>query len=202
MRRWVRVLLWFAAFAGALGIGVFAGMHSNPFGPEVQGSSGPSIPPASSTPSLQRWRGVINSATSHDLYVGGSCTTDWKTTIRFTVDAGGSVKGDGTASREGDLSCSFENPQINADTYAVKVTGSYADGALTLRLTATSSSPSGTSDYGGFEHTLFAGARSVLTVDAFALKSRIDLQLPDAEARGTYLSSNVVKVSCLNCLGS
>jgi hypothetical protein len=203
MRRWVRILLWFCAFGGALAVGAFIGAHSNPFGPEVESSN--TLPPASTTttPSLLRWRGAIKSVTSHDLYVGGSCHTDWTTRIAFTVDAAGSVTGDGVASRVGDLMCDFDNPQINTESYTVKVSGVYADGALTLRLTSTASSPTGASDYGGFEQTLLAGPRSTLTVqvgDAAALKEKVPLSRVDAEARGTYRSSNVITLVCKDCM--
>ncbi len=207
MRRSLRVVLWIGAFGTALAIGAYLGAHSNPFGPEVQGSGPPSTVSPTGSPikqGPQRWRATMKSATYHQLYVGGRCDTSWKTTLTFTVDDLGSVSGKGTADRVGDLSCDFVNPQINTDSYTVRVAGSFADGALTLRLIETDSRPAGSSDYGGFEHTVFAGSRSEIVVqigDAAAAKTRVNLERIDAEARGTYYSSNVVAAHCRNCVG-
>jgi hypothetical protein len=198
----MRVVAWVAVFAGAAGIGAFIGAHSNPFPPEVQG------PPAATTSSPAgaapvRWRGTISSVTSHQLYVGGSCRTDWTTAITFTVDTNGAISGQGNAHLKGKLRCDFSTAQIDTDAFVVKVSGTLARAKASLHLTEIQRSPAGTSDLGGFASTVLTGAREVLTVPLDSASSgargRINLHRVDQEGRGTYSSSNVVRLTCVTC---
>ena len=198
----IRALMWFAAFAAAAGIGAFIGAHSNPFPPEVQGSAvaTPSVP-TSSAP--LRWKGTISSVSAHQLYVGGSCRTDWTTSITFTVDTDGTISGRGTAHLKGKLRCDFQTAQIDTDSFVVKVSGAIAGSKASLHLRAVERSPSGTSDLGGFASTVLTGARATLTVPldhtSTAARGRVNLHRVDQEARGTYTSSNVVRLTCVTC---
>lgn len=198
----IRVLVWIAVFAGAAGIGAFIGAHSNPFPPEVQG------PPAGTTasppgPTPLRWKGTISSVTSHQLYVGGSCRTDWTTAITFTVKADGTVSGQGRAHLKGKLRCDFSTAQIDTDAFELRVSGTLAGAKASLRLTEVQRSPAGTSDLGGFASTVLSGARAALTVplDATSTTARgtVDLHRVDQEGRGTFASANVVRLTCVTC---
>jgi hypothetical protein len=200
--RSVRILLWVAVFVGAAGIGAFIGAHSNPFPPEVQG------PPATtpSNPAVAkpiRWRGAISSVTAHQLYVGGSCRTDWTTALTFTVDTDGTISGQGRARLKGKLRCDFSTAQIDTRSFVVKVSGTLTGAKASLRLTEIQRSPAGTSDLGGFASTVLTGARSTLTVPldatSTAARGRVDLHRIDQEGRGTFSSSNLVRLTCLTC---
>jgi len=198
----MRVLIWVAVFAGAAGIGAFIGAHSNLFPPEVQSSAAASTPGPTAAASL-RWKGTISSVSAHQLYVGGSCRTDWTTAITFTVDTGGTISGQGKAHLKGKLRCDFPTAQIDTDSFVVKVTGVIDGAKASLHLTEVQRSPAGTSDLGGFASTVLTGARATLTVPldgaSTTARGRVNLHRVDREARGTYTSSNVVRLTCVTC---
>lgn len=200
--RFLRFLVWFAVFAGAAGIGAFIGAHSNPFPPEVQSSVAAS-PTGPTTSAPIRWKGTISSVSAHQLYVGGSCRTDWTTAITFTVGTDGTISGQGRAHLKGKLHCDFPTAQIDTSSFVVKVTGAIAGAKASLHLKEVQRSPAGTSDLGGFASTALTGARATLTVPldstSTAARGRVNLHRVDQEARGTYTSSNVVRLTCVTC---
>jgi hypothetical protein len=212
MPRPIKALLWTTAFLGAAGIGAFVAAHSNPFPPNVDGSGGvgPSVGltsgPAPASPS-QVWKGTITSTTSHRLYVGGSCQSDWRGTILLTVHDDASIRGVGTVRRVGPLRCDFSTDQAQIARFSLIAVGTATSRGFELHLTEAASTPSsGADDYGGFLRTVLRpGARSVLEVPAtaaLAAAGTIPMQVVDAEGRGRYVSRTRVRLGCQRRCGA
>jgi len=190
MPRALKALLWTLAFVGAAGIGAFVAAHSNPFPPSVDGGGTPTVALTSGPPSplSQVWKGTIESTTSHRLYVGGTCESDWRGTLLLTVHDDASVRGIGAVRRVGPLRCDFSTVQAQIARFTLLVTG------------AARTPSSGADDYGGFLRTVLRpGARSALMVPAtgpLAASGTIPMHLVDAEGRGTYVSRTRIRLGC------
>jgi hypothetical protein len=204
MPRPVRIALWSAAFVAAAGIGAFVAAHSNPFPPSVDGGGTPTValttgPPPSSPP--QVWSGTIESTTSHVLYVGGTCETDWRGTLLLTVHEDASVQGRGTVRRVGPLRCDFPTSQAQIARFTLVVTGNATSKGFELHLAEATRTPStGADDYGGFLRTVLRpGSRSTLSVPAtgtLKASGSVAMHVVDAEGRGTYTSRTRARVAC------
>src|SRR5438067_1360951 len=134
MNRALRALALLAAFATSAGIGAVIAAHSNPFSPNVPSSgalTGTTEPPSGRS---QRWIGTFRTSSYHELYVGGRCATDWTGRLSLRVGAGGGVSGDGSATREGALRCTFPVAQAQVRRFQLAVRGTVRDGRLLLRL--------------------------------------------------------------------
>jgi hypothetical protein len=204
MPRSLRVLLWVFAFTGAAGIGAFVAAHSNPFPPSVEATPPPSVAltsgPTPSTPS-QVWRGTISSTTSHQLYVGGSCDTNWRGTLTLVVRADASVRGVGSVRRVGALRCDFPTSQAQIASFQLVVAGTATAHGLQLHLAEAGRTPtSGADDYGGFLRTVLApGSRATFDLPAAArldAAGTVSLHRVDAEGRGMYVSHTRIRVGC------
>jgi hypothetical protein len=198
------------AFVGAAGVGAFVAAHSNPFPPSVDGGGTPSValtsgpPPASLS---QVWKGTIDSTTSHRLYVGGSCESDWRGTLLLTVHGDASVRGVGTVRRIGALRCDFSSAQAQIARLTLLVTGAATSKGFDLHLTEAARTPSsGADDYGGFLRTVLRpGSRSLLHVPATASLSAsgaFSMHLVDAEGRGIYVSRTRIHLGCARRCGA
>ena len=195
--------VWVAVFVGAAGVGAYIAAHSELFPPEVEPVGATGVSPSTSTeppaPDDPTWRGVIRSASSHELYVGGRCTTRWITKITFDALDNGRIVGDGTARLDGDRECTFPNAQVNAERIEVSVEGSWDDGGFHIRLRDGDRSPLGTADYGGFAPTVFddrPAAVMDVALDSDALASTtIEMERVDDQGRGRYRSTNRVSLA-------
>src|SRR5204862_1363454 len=106
----------------------------------------------------ERWQGLMISQTSQAYRSGGTCTTDWRTSLRLTLADGGSISGSGSARLTSGPNCPFVTGQPQLHGFDVKVTGSSHRSHLELHLTA---DPHGNGiDYGGFGE-VFGGGRSL-----------------------------------------
>jgi hypothetical protein len=209
MPRALKALLWTLAFVGAAGIGAFVAAHSNPFPPSVGGGGAPTVALTSGPPSplSQVWKGTIESTTSHRLYVGGICESDWRGTLLLTVRDDASVRGVGTIRRVGRLRCDFSTDQAQVARFTLLVTGRAMSKGFELHVTEAARTPSpGADDYGGFLHTVLRpGAKSVLLVPAtgpLAASGTIPMHLVDAEGRGTYVSRTRIRLGCRSRCGT
>lgn len=200
------MILWAAVFLGAAGVGAYVAAHTSLFPPDVGQATG--TDPSTSTPTDGQgdgdptWTGVIRSDTYHDLYVGGRCSTRWVTKLTFDVLDGGKIQGTGTARLASDRVCTFSNAQINVETIEVVVTGSWDPKGFRIRLGAGDRTPAGTTDYGGFESTVFAGGLgSEMTVpletDRLASAS-VRMEQEDEQGRGTVVSLNRVTLRAVD----
>lgn len=164
--------------------------------PSMSASSRPT--PASPKPKPERWTGAINSTSYHRLYVGGTCTTDWRTKLAFTVADDGTVVGAGTAklTSKGNP-CPFPIAQLQIQEFALKVTGEVRGGNIHLQLTGVSHRPSaGADDLGGFRATVLAGAKvSELLVhpdpNGRTASARLSITVPGPD-RDEFGSTNTV----------
>jgi hypothetical protein len=147
----------------------------------------------------QHWLGTIASTSEHRLYVGGTCVSDWRTRLVFTVTPTGRVTGSGSATlaSKGDP-CPFPVATRQIRGFGLRVTGTMRGGRLQIRLTETGSTPSaGADDLGGFRWTTLSTVLTVRTRAASAA-ARIELHAPDQD-RGDFGSVNVVRLRCRNC---
>ncbi len=203
MRLAVRIALWVLLLGGSAATGAFIAAHSNPLSPEVGNDTTPTV---SRPPKPDRWLGTIRSTSFHRLYVGGTCESDWTTTLRLTVSEGGAVSGKGKAllSSKGDP-CPFLVAQLQVRAFRVSVSGSVRGGEARLWLSELSHQPSaGAEDLGGFRETLFAGGKvSLLLVHLKGVGGTsgtatvsISVEGPD---RDTYGSTNVIDLQCTTC---
>jgi hypothetical protein len=145
-----------------------------------------------------RWGGTIVSRSSHRLYVGGTCTTDWRIELGFTVRTR-SVHGTGTAGLTSTgRPCPFPTAQLQIHRYRLMVSGHVRNGALELRLSDAGHSPSvGGVDLGGFEQTVLSTELRVRVKGSVA-HDRVSLQAPDHD-RGEFDSTSVVRLRCKGC---
>ena len=155
MRGWEKAALWTFILLVCAGVGAFVASRSNPFPPEVRGSS-PSVgeTPSPSIDGSVRWRLTMTSRTTHAYRVGGSCTSDWRMRTRIRVLPGGRVRGAGTARLVGAARCDFETVQVQAETVRIGIAGRRRGELLAVRLGVLDVSPRGAQDLGGFVGTI------------------------------------------------
>ena len=206
-----RIALWALLLGGSAATGAFVAAHTNPLPPQVDGGAVPSrtLSPHPSTvpkPKPGRWRGTMQSTSYHALYVGGTCETDWATTLAFTVAGDGSISGRARARLTSkDAPCPFAVAQIQIRSFALKVAGAIRGGNVHLQLTEVSHTPSaGAGDLGGFRRTVLSGEPvSILLVHlddpgGTSATARVLLKAfgPD---RDTFGSTNAIRLSCSRC---
>jgi hypothetical protein len=159
-------------------------------------SASPEVTPAEHA---QGWRGTIVSRSEHRLYVGGTCGSDWRTSLVFSIAADGAVSGRAVArlTSHGDP-CPFPTAQVQIREFDLEVEGRLRGRGLRIRLLEVDHSPTaGADDLGGLRVTTL-GTSLHLAVKAGGVHDRIALQAPDQD-RGTFSSTNIVDLSCRNC---
>lgn len=157
MRRGIRIAAWIAVFAACAGVGALIASRTDPFPPGVEdpGSRQPlSRPTSVPSPAETGYVATVSAATRHELYVGGSCATDWRIRLRFVLDDAAAVMGDGVAQLRGKLRCDFATAQAQARRIPLIVRGHLRGGLIELRVRATVMLPLGSNDYGGLVKTL------------------------------------------------
>jgi len=200
----LKAAAWAAVFLGAAGIGAYVAAHTELFPPAVEAAATVSSSPNASgtgTPGPQdpTWAGVIRSASYHDLYVGGRCTTDWVTRFTFDTLDNGKVVGSGTARLHGRRECTFPNAQVQVERISVAVAGDWDASGFSIRLNDVERTPKGTADYGGFAPTVFdEGPTAVMRVDMDgegSASATIQMEQVDDQGRGRYVSVNHVTLT-------
>jgi hypothetical protein len=198
VRRAVKVLIWVAAFAACAGIGAFVAAHTDPFPPGVEDPgavSPPSTTSSTPTPTGPQWSGGANALTRHDLFVGGSCASDWQLRLSFGVDAGGAVHGTGVAKLQGDLRCDFVTAQSEARSVELRVGGHQDGSLLRLTLTATVFAPTGSGDFGGLTHTLVRFLP--VPIQGTSAQAAGTVRTGDGD-RGAYVATYHVHLFCVS----
>jgi len=146
------------AMVAATGVGALIAAHSTERdAPSVGAPEGFTSPTGGGTPKPpeQRWNGVMVSRTSRGYRSGGTCTTDWRTTLSLTVDAAGSISGGGVAKLTSGPDCPFVTGQPQLRRFDMKVAGSSSGKVLDVHLVA---DPHGNGiDYGGFDEAFQDG---------------------------------------------
>jgi hypothetical protein len=152
-----------------------------------------------------RWTGSIVSSSYHRLYVGGTCTTDWRTSLAFEAAEDGAVTGTGTArlTSKGDP-CPFPVAQLQIVVFRLGVAGTIRGGDVRLLLSEVSHRPaSGATDLGGFQGTVLAGGKTSellvpLDPKGSAASAKLTITVPGPD-RDEYGSTSVVRVRCRSC---
>jgi hypothetical protein len=162
------------------------------------GPSGPSAPVSTPPAAVPTWTGTIVTRSDHRLYVGGTCSTDWKTTLSFTLE-GTTAAGTGVAVLTSKGSpCPFPVAQIQIRRFELAVSGELRAGVLELRISDVRHTPSaGADDLGGFRSTTLSRSLQ-LKVDGGGVRDRLTLQATDHD-RGAYTSVNVIDLRCKGC---
>jgi hypothetical protein len=190
MARALSALIVLSVMAAACMPGASPVVTSSSTPPISSGSSGPSPPP--------RWAGTIVSRSTHRLYVGGTCSSDWRTRVRFLI-RGTEVHGSALASltSRGDP-CPFPVAQLEIRRFTLAVSGTFENGRLRIRLREDDHVPSaGADDLGGFRMTTL-GTDLHLRVRHRRVSTTFTLRAPDQD-RGEFASTNVVRLRCVSC---
>ena len=167
--------------------------------PVVEGaSSTPHTSISPRPPAPPTWTGTILTRSTHRLYVGGTCSTDWKTTLSFTVESK-TAAGTGVALLTSRGSpCPFPVAQIQIRRFELAVTGQVRAGVLVLRMRDVRHTPSaGADDLGGFRSTTLS-LPVRLKVKGDVLRDRLTLRAADKD-RGGFTSVNVLDLRCKGC---
>jgi len=195
VRRGVKVVVWTLVFAGCAGAGAFVAAHTNPFPPGVEDPGArPTTPvPTSPAPTNERWSLVMSSATRHELHVGGSCRSDWRTTGSITIDPVGRVTGNAQA-RLRAWSCDFPVAQVQTRIVRLHVSGTRSDERIELRFEVADSAPTGSQDLGGFVPTV-----EVLRPDGDIAGGHVGVAAsatrPDGDL-GRYVNQGEIQLDC------
>jgi hypothetical protein len=201
MRTALRLAIWATILIACAGAGAFVAAHSNPFQPEVQGST-PSVsstPSATPGPVVESWTMRITSNSWHQLVVGGRCRSRWRGTVLVAVTSAGRVQGGGPVRLLGRLRCLFPNAQIQAKTLLLSISGTRKQGRLAFELRDLSSEPAGAHDYGGFANTVLKVRLHLHLRDG---SKTVHLRRKDATGRGRFESITVLRLACtLGCPG-
>jgi hypothetical protein len=194
VRRGLKVILWTGVFAACAGTGAYVAAHTNPFPPGVEdpGARPTETPPTSPAAMAQRWNLVMFNATRHDLHVGGSCRSMWRTTGVVTVRPDGSARGHATA-RLRHWGCDFPVAQIQTNRVLLTVTGS-ADGRLVLGLSEAGTAPPGSQDLGGFIATVGL-LEPKLALESGHGSAVASASRPDGDL-GRYVNDGEVQLDC------
>lgn len=201
MRRTLKVTVWVVVFALCAGIGAFIASRTNPFPPGVQDPGARSLTPTptvtpSPVPAGVTWNGRVLAATSHQLFVGGTCSTSWRIDLTFFVNDFGKVTGKGTAHLRGRLRCDFQTAQVQARTLRLRISGRHANGHIALGFALTGRAPTGSDDYGGLIRTL--PAFPSMKVESGSISDQTVVQVPDGD-QGNYEAHYQALLTCGDC---
>lgn len=207
MRRFVKPAVWTAVFLACAVAGAVLAANTDPFPPGVDrptgtGPTGPTGPSPSPEPVPQRWTGEMPASARHDLYVGGSCRSRWRTELRLTIDPDGSVSGTAVALPASEATCDFPQAQQQARRVRMAVEGRLTPtGSLRITFEHVTPLPAGSTDLGGFLAFL-AETRLVLDAgDGTSAELAIHEERDDGN-RGTYVLDGAIRVRCRSGCGT
>jgi hypothetical protein len=192
VRRWVKVVIWSVVFIVCAGAGAYVAAHTNPFPPGVEDPGARTSPPPTGV-SSERWRLAMFSQTRHDLHVGGSCQSAWRTTGTMTIQPDGHVSGAAHA-RLRSWHCDFPVAQVQTRFVRMDVKGTRSGDRLFLDFRIDSSSPIGSQDLGGFTATVQDLAPQADITDGHA-ETGSRVSRPDGDL-GRYVNASDVQLDC------
>ena len=181
------------AMVAAAGVGAFIAAHST-----ERDAPSVGVPDASTSPGgggtqksqPQRWNGVMVSRTSRGYRSGGTCTTNWRTSLRLTVDGAGPVSGSGTAALTSGPNCPFVTGQPQLRRFDIAVGGSSRGNELDLHLAA---QPHGDGiDYGGFDEAFQGGRTLSMKVSGDAASLHRVVRVVPADPTDTAIARNSI----------
>lgn len=206
MRRFVKPAVWTAVFVAAAGVGAYVAANTDPFPPGVDrptgstgadGSTGSTTPTPSPEAVVQLWTGRMRTAARHDLYVGGTCRSRWRTEVRLSIEPDGSATGTALARPVGDASCDFAQAQRQANRIRMSVRGRLTSaGVLALSFDHVTPVPAGSTDLGGF--LTFLGLPRLALEVSEGGSAGLDLdERRDDGNRGTFVFDGGIRLRCL-----
>jgi len=182
------------AMVAAAGVGAFIAAHSaERDAPSVEApeSTPPSGGGTQDSPG-QRWNGVMVSRTSRGYRSGGTCTTDWRTTLGLTVEADGPISGSGVAKLTSGPDCPFVTGQPQLHRFDMKVAGSRNGKVLDVHLQA---DPHGNGiDYGGFDEAFQDGRTLSLAVSGNTASLHRVVRVVPADPTDTAIVRNSLRL--------
>jgi hypothetical protein len=198
MRKGVKVLAWVAVFAACAGVGAFIAAHTTPFPPNVPDPGArPTASPTSPPPAKTRIKMNVQLDTSHVLYVGGACHTNWHGLLIVDVtEPGGAAGGTGILTLQGGLHCDFPVKQVQAKAVTLAAKGTFKGGRLVLALRQTGLDPVGSADFGGLTQAA-AFIKIDMPIEGGTGSQQIHLSRSDGD-RGSYTVDGNVDAVCVN----
>ncbi|HEY2803169.1 MAG TPA: hypothetical protein VGJ67_04550 [Actinomycetota bacterium] len=183
------------AMVAAAGVGAFVAAHSAARdAPSVGAPDGATPPSDGVSPKGQaaRWDGVMVSRTSRGYRSGGTCTTDWRTTLRLMVDTAGEVSGSGTAKLTSGPSCPFVTGQPQLHRFDMSVAGSSNGKVLDVHLAA---DPHGNGiDYGGFDEAFRDGRMLSIAASGDTASLHQVVRVVPADPTDTAIARNSIRL--------
>jgi hypothetical protein len=194
VRRGAKVVIWTGVFIACAGAGAYVAAHTNPFPPGVEDPGArPTTPPPSSSPQNERWNLVMDSATRHELHVGGSCRSGWGTAGVITIHPDGTVTGTARARVRG-WGCDFAVAQVQTRVIRLGVRGARTGDRVQVRFSIIGSTPAGSQDLGGFTATI-GGMRPELRVTDGHAGGGARASRPDGDL-GRYINASEIQLDC------
>ena len=114
MPKAVKILLWIGVFVACAGVGAYVAAHTDPFPPGVDDPGANAAGPVSTEVPSGGIVVLIDTRTSHDLYVGGRCAISWRIELGLGA-ADGTVDGSGVATAKSELRCDEPTAQVQAE---------------------------------------------------------------------------------------
>jgi hypothetical protein len=183
------------AMVAAAGVGAVIAAHSTERdAPSVGAPDGTTPPSGGGGQRLpqQRWTGVMVSRTSRGYRSGGTCTTDWRTTLSLTVDVAGSVSGSGIAELTSGPNCPFVTGQPQLHRFDMKVAGSSNGKVLDVHLVA---DPHGNGiDYGGFDEAFQNGRTFSIAASGDAASLHRVVRVVPADPTDTAIARSSIRL--------
>ena len=133
---------------------------------------------------------------AHVLRVGGTCRGRWILDAPLRATPDGAVRGTGTASLDGSVTCPFTTAQVEARLIPVDITGHISNGAMMLVFRAKEGTrPAGSVDLAGFAAALPVIQLTVVGTSAIGTRTT---SVSDHDL-GTYRSVMRARATCWSC---
>jgi hypothetical protein len=193
VRRALRVVVLIVVLAACAGVGAFVASRSNPFPPGVTDPGArPTEPTEQPEPPVVRWVGTSVVRTTHRLFVGGSCRTDWRVRVLVRQD-GNRLEGRATARLVGRVRCDFPTAQLQTRSLLLQAEGRIRGPAMRLTFAEEGRAPGGSMDLGALL-PLLDRIRADLDMVGDLATGKVDLAVPDGE-RGSYTVRGELRLS-------
>jgi len=191
----VKRTLWLGVFGVCAGAGAFVAAHTNPFPPGVEDPGArPTTPaPTRSAPVSERWNLLMDSATRHDLHVGGSCRSRWFTSGHVTILPDGTGQGEALAVLRG-WGCDFPVAQVQTRSVTLLVTGRTSGSRVVLGFKRAGVVPTGSQDLGGFLATISRLGPAIRFTDGHG-SAVIAASRPDGDL-GRFVDNGEIQLDC------
>jgi len=132
------------------------------------------------------------SRTTRGYRSGGTCATDWRTTLRVTVEDLGIVSGTGTARLTSGPDCPFVTGQPQLHRFDVTVRGSSDGKVLDLHLVA---DPRGDGiDYGGFDEAFQNGRTLTLSISGSSASAHSVARIVPSDPTDTAIARSSIRL--------